>query len=130
MKKVKKYILLIILFLVFPTMISAAEKVSCGNITDIPKKIPELTSFFITAAEVIAIVILVLMGSIDLFKGIISSKEEEIKKGQQAFIKRLIIAAIIFFVVVVVKFIVGIIAEGATNNIISCIDCFISNNCK
>ena len=70
------------------------------------------------------------MGSIDLFKGIISSKEEEIKKGQQAFIKRLIIAAIIFFVVVVVKFIVGIIAEGATNNIISCIDCFISNNCK
>ena len=42
-------------------------------------------------------------------------------------IKRLIIAAIIFFVVVVVKFIVGIIAEGATNNIISCIDCFISN---
>ena len=107
------------------------HKVKCGNITKIPEKIPELVSFFITAAEVIAVVILVIMGSIDLFKGLTSSKEDEIKKGQQLFVKKLIMAAVIFFIVAIVKLFVGIVADKSSSNIIDCIDCFIdSDSCE
>ena len=110
--------------------ILATAKVNCGNVTNIPAKIPELTSYFITLVQIIVPVILVIMGSIDLFKGITAQKEEEIKKGQQLFIKRLIVAALIFFVVVIVKFVVSVIADTSSANIVECIDCFFSNSCK
>ena len=74
-------------------------------------------------------IILVLLGSIDLFKGVTAGKEDEMKKGQQMFIKRLIVGAVIFFVVVIVKFLVSVVADTNVNNIVDCIDCFVSNNC-
>lgn len=130
-KKIFKYFWLIFSF--FPLMtVKAVPKVSCGNVTDIPRKIPELTNYFVTIVQIVVPVILVIMGSIDLIKGLTSQKEDEIKKGQQTFIKRLIIGAIIFFVIVITKFLVSLIAEGSSNNIASCIDCFFSNvnSCK
>ena len=106
-----------------------SNKVSCGNITGIPSKIPSLTSKIITILQIAIPVILVIMGSLDLFKGITAQKEDEIKKGQQIFIKRLIFAVLVFFIVVIVKFLVSLVAESSTDNIVECIDCFISNNC-
>jgi len=113
---------------------SNANKVSCGSgkgmVTGIPSKIPELTSFAITIIQIAVPIILVLMGSLDLFKGITAGKEDEMKKGQQMFIKRLVVGAIIFFVVVIVKFLISIIADTNETNIVDCIDCFVSNDCK
>jgi len=128
----KKILYIIILLILFTPIISvlAAPKVSCGNVTDIPRKIPELTSLAITMIQIAVPVILVVMGSLDLFKGVTAGKEDEIKKGQQLFIKRLIVAGIIFFVVVIAKFVISIVAEASSANIIECIDCFTSNNCK
>lgn len=101
-------------------------KTSCGNITEIPRKIPELTSFAVTLIQIAIPIVLILLGSIDLFKGITANKEDEIKKGQQMFIKRLIYAAIIFFVVIIVKFVISIVADATTTeNLVDCIDCFI-----
>ena len=105
------------------------SNVSCGNITGIPSKVPELTSLAFTMVQIAVPVILVIMGSIDLFKGIIAQKEDEIKKGRQIFIKRLIVAAIIFFSVIVTKFLVSVVAKNEKNHIVDCIDCFISNDC-
>ena len=136
MKKKKVILLILFLILVFPLLkVSAASiKVSCGTgegmITDIPRKITELTSFAIKLIQVVVPVLLIVMGTIDLFKGITSSKEDEIKKGQQMFIKRLIIGALIFFIVVIVKFVISIIADTNQTNIVDCIDCFISNSCN
>lgn len=136
MKKKKIILLILFLILVFPLLnVSAiSAKVSCGigegMITDIPKKIPELTSFAIDLVQVAVPVLLIVMGTIDLFKGITSSKDDEIKKGQQIFIKRLIIGALIFFIAVIVKFVISIIADSNKTNIIDCIDCFISNSCN
>lgn len=109
---------------------SDSKKVSCGNITDIPKKIPELTSYAVTIVQIAIPVILVIMGSMDLFKGITAQKEDEIKKGQQIFVKRLIVAALIFFIVVVVKLLISVIDGSSNDNISDCIDCFISNECN
>ena len=107
------------------------NNVSCGNIGSINKKIPELTSWIITIAQIVVPVILVIFGVIDFVKAIVSQKEDEIKKGQQIFIKRLITGILIFFVVVIVKFVVSLLAgENESGNIINCIDCFISNKCN
>lgn len=111
-----------------------STKVSCGTgegmIIGIPRKIPELTSYAIRLIQVLVPVLLIVMGTIDLFKGITSGKDDEIKKGQQIFIKRLVIGIIIFFIIVIVKFLISIIASSNKTNIIECIDCFISENCE
>ena len=131
-KKVLGIILFAIMFLPILS-VSAVTKVSCGNITGIPEKIPELTSFAITVIQIAIPIVLVVMGSLDLFKGLSAQKEDEIKKGQQMFIKRLIYAAIIFFVVVIAKLLISVVADSTTsNNIAECIDCFLSGteNCR
>ena len=107
-----------------------SNKVTCGNITGIPKKIPELTSFVVTLIQVAVPVVLVIMGSIDLFKGVMAQKEDEMKKGRQTFIKRLIVGVVIFFIVAIVKFIVTLVDDSDNKeNMISCIDCFLNNVC-
>ena len=131
MKKISKYLILTIALIIFPKAVFAVQKVSCGNLSNIPKKIPELTSFALTLLQVVTAVVLVIIGTIDLFKGMAAGKEDEIKKGQQIFIKRLLTAALVFFVVLIVKLFIGAIANKATSsNVISCMDCFLSNNCK
>ena len=88
MKK-KIFILLLFAMMFLPILDVSAEvtKVTCGNITGIPKKIPELTSFIITVVQIAVPVILVVLGTLDLFKGVTAGKEDEIKKGQTMFIK-------------------------------------------
>ena len=129
-KKVLIMILLTIMFLPILS-VSATTKVSCGDITGIPEKIPELTSYVMTLIQIAIPIVLVIMGSIDLFKGITAGKEDEMKKGQQMFIKRLVVAVLIFFAVVIVKFLISVVADS-TDNIVECIDCFLSgaDNCR
>ena len=76
-------------------------------------------------------VILIIMGTIDLVKGIMSQKEDEMKKGREAFIKRIIGSVIIFLIVLIVKIFVGAISRDEHNSgrIVDCIDCFVSNSC-
>ena len=108
------------------------EKVSCGNLGRIPKKVPEISSWLITLLQVAVPVILIIMGVIDFVKSLSSQKDDEIKKNQQMFVKRVITAVIIFFVVVVVKLLVSLVSSGQTEkeSIVKCIDCFISNKCE
>jgi hypothetical protein len=129
-KKMIWIIILLILFTPIMSILAATPKVSCGNVTDIPRKIPELTSMAITIIQIAVPIILVIMGSLDLFKGVTAGKEDEIKKGQQLFIKRLIVAGIIFFVVVIAKFVISIVADTSSANIIDCLECFTSNDCN
>ena len=111
--------------------------VSCGITSDnsealmkkIPKSIPKLIHTIYLALLIVVPILLVIFGTLDLFKGLSSQKEEEIKKGQQIFVKRLITAAIIFFVFVIVKFLLGAIADSNKNSIIDCVECFIEDNC-
>ena len=123
-------LLMIVLVMFIPSISAATPKVSCGNVTDIPRKIPELTSFAITVIQIATPVILVVMGAMDLLKGITAQKEDEIKKGQQMFVKRLIVGASIFFVVVIAKLFISVVADKSSANIIECVDCFLSNECN
>ena len=53
-------------------------------------------------------VLLIIFGMLDIGKGVVASKEDEIKKGQQMFIKRLISAVLVFFVVSIVQLVIGL----------------------
>lgn len=130
MKKIKKLFLILIMFAPIISISAASKKVVCGNITKIPARIPELTSMVVTIIQVAVPVVLIIMGMVDLFKGITAQKDDEIKKGQQTFVKRLIVAALIFFIVVIVKFIVSVVSQVSSVSIVECIDCFVSNKCK
>lgn len=108
-----------------------SSKVSCGPVTNIPAKVPEIFSLLILLFEIAVPVILVIIGMIDLSKGVMSQKEDEIKKGQQTFIKRLIAGALIFFIVALVKLLVGVVGGKSGNKIgiVDCMDCFLNGDC-
>jgi len=101
MKKKILYITLFVLIsLVFVDIVGAETynnydpnslPVSCGNgmIDKIPSMIPKVISVIYNVIQVAVPVILVIMGSLDLMKGITAQKEDEMKKGQQMFIKDL-----------------------------------------
>lgn len=105
--------------------------VSCGAgyMDKIPAIIPKVVSTAYTMIQIAVPVVLVIMGSLDLFKGISAQKEDEIKKGQQMFVKRLIVAALVFFAFVIVKVVISFAADSTSANIMECAECFIENNC-
>ena len=141
MNKLKKVLVLVLILfvgLIFIDNISAetynnysSVVVSCGDgyMTNIPKLVPRVISLIYTIIQIAVPVVLVIMGSLDLMKGISAQKEEDIKKGQQIFIKRLIAAVLVFFVFVIVKVVIGVAADGTKNEILDCTECFISNEC-
>lgn len=117
-------------FMVVDNYVSCGGSGSSALIKNIPSIIPKITSSVYNAVMVIVPVALILFGIIDLIKGIMSQKEDEIKKGRDSLVKRLVIGIIIFLIVMLVKLFVNIINGGNdSSKIIGCIDCFVSNDC-
>ena len=61
-------------------------------------------------------ILLIVMGTIDLGKAVISSDEKEVKSAQKRLIQRFIYAAAIFLVVTLVQVVMGIVAKGGQGN--------------
>lgn len=59
--------------------------------------------------------ILVILGTIDLGKAVISSDDKEVKAAQSRLIKRCIYAVAIFFVVTLITILMSIIADNAND---------------
>ena len=137
----KKLFYIIILFIcLFPLISVGAEGynnfdpnalTSCGGglLTNIPTAITKIVRYGYIIIQVAVPVVLVVMGSLDLFKGITAQKEDDIKKGQQMLIKRLISAAVIFFVFAIVKILISFAADNTGSRIIKCAECFLENKC-
>ena len=130
MKK-KKLLFLFMIFICIFTFIPNvnAENFTCaafGSDVYIDKHLAQITKYVILILQIAAPIILVIMGMVDLVKGITSQKEDEIKKGQQIFIKRLIAGLILFFVFAITKFVISIAASSSDSNIMNCASCFIS----
>ena len=96
-----------------------------GVIVD--QKIPDTVSLIIKVIRIAVPVLLVIFGSLDLLKGVIAGKDDEIKKGQQMFIKRLIAGALVFFVFIIVQFVISLVADSDENaKVMKCAKCFIN----
>ena len=109
----------------------SSSKVSCGPVGNIPAKVPEVFSLLILLLQIGVPILLVIYGMIDLSKGVMAQKEDEIKKGQQVFINRIIAGALVFFIVALVKLLVGVVGGDSSNKtgIVSCINCFLNGEC-
>ncbi len=68
-------------------------------------KITNLTKFIVSLIQYAVPVAIIILGSIDLFKAVIASKEDEIKAAQKLLLKRVIYGVVIFFLVAIVRLI-------------------------
>ena len=76
-----------------------------GSLTPVFQFIGNIVSFIKIAVPII----LVVMGSIDLTKAVMASKDDEIKKAQSTLLKRAIVGVIIFFIPAIVNLLVGMV---------------------
>lgn len=106
------------------------SKVQCGEL-EVPYLIPQIVRTIIVMLQIAAPVIIVILGSIDLFKAVIAQKEDDIKKGQKTFFRRLLVGALVFLVFVIVELVIGLVAPQKDNyNMWNCVDCFVNGDCK
>lgn len=106
---------------------------TCGGLTNFtfPNALPAITSFLYTLLKIAIPVILVVKGSIDLFKAAASQKEDEMKKAQKKFTQRLIAGVIALLAFIIVETVINFIAKRTgDNNAIKCVNCFIKNQCE
>ena len=59
---------------------------------------------------------LIVLGSIDLGKAVISSKEDEVKKAKKALLNRFLYAVLVFCVVLIVTLVMGAISKIGIND--------------
>ena len=134
MKKRNLFIILVLVLFISVSKVSAANVSACDAVLPnaiIDEKIPKTVSIIVTLIKIAVPVFLVIFGMLDLMKGIMQQKEDEIKKGQQLFIKRIIAGVLVFFVFSVVQFIIGLVADSSDRRgIMDCVQCFINNECK
>lgn len=62
-------------------------------------------------------IILIIMGSVDLGKAVMSSDDKEIKGATSKLIKRAIAAVAVFFVTTVVSLLMGMLAQSDDNSV-------------
>ena len=60
-------------------------------------------------------IILIVLGTFDLAKAVVASKEDEIKSAQKLLIKRVIYAIAIFFVVILVRLVFNLVARNGSD---------------
>lgn len=70
-------------------------------------------------------ILLIVLGTIDLGKAVVSSDEKEVKAAQSRLIKRFVYAALVFFVVTFVTVLMNIVSQGQVDaNTVSWQNCW------
>jgi hypothetical protein len=95
--------------------------------------VPAFTSLLVDAVKIIVPLLLIVYGMIDLAKAVMSNDEKTMKEAQGKLIKRFVYAVVIFFIVALVQLVFGMLADASggdidKGNIVSCIDCFMTND--
>lgn len=92
----------------------------------IPNATVQFIANLVDVIKVLVPILLILMGSLDFAKAVMSQKEEEIKKSQPSFIQKLIAGVAVFFVLIFISWVFKIIDNADSNlktgNAIRCIN--------
>ena len=102
--------------------------VKCGNSGPIPTAFPMLTRALIRLVQILAPIVLIILGSIDFAKAVASSDADFLDKAKKKFVRRVISAVAIFLVFTIVKFIIANISSD--NDAVNCLECFINKASK
>lgn len=111
------------------------DYVACGTgvnaVTGIPTFVPRLVAFAIALMRVLIPVVLIITGTIEMFKSIISGNQDNIAKGKKKIIGKFVGALLAFFIISFVTNIVKLIARGDEKNVAkACFNCFLNNKCN
>lgn len=105
-------------FVTTETIIDKDATLTCTELFGDKNK-PDSIAYLVDSAlkyvRIIVPILVILLGSLDLAKAVIASKEDEMKKAQTTFIKRIILGVVVFFVPVLVDIIMqfsDIVWEG------------------
>lgn len=126
--KMKKFGLFVVALICCFSFIGRSYAFTCDVLdgVEIDQSIVDLISTVITIIQIAVPVILVIFGMLDLVKGVMAQKEDEIKKGQQVLIKRAITAVLVFFVIAIVKLIMSLAAGSTNAGVVECANCLIN----
>jgi hypothetical protein len=122
MRKLKNYFGLLLMMMFVG--IARVNAITCAGV-EIDNKIPNTVHKIILLIQIAVPILLVIFGMMDMMKGIMAQKDDEIKKGQQTFVKRLLAAVLVFFVVSIVKLVVNFVADN-DDDITSCMNYFLN----
>ncbi len=86
----------------------ATTDVSCAAGSEIVK-VMGIVRLIMNVICIAVPIVMILLGSFDLFKAVTSGKDEDIKKKQQTLIKRLIAGVIVFLVPTIVSVLMNLI---------------------
>lgn len=75
-------------------------------------KILGLIKAFLQLVQILIPIALIVLGSLDLGKAVMSSNEDAIKKSQKALINRVIAAVMVFLVATIVSFVMGFVGNN------------------
>lgn len=103
-------------------------KIVCGDVK-VPMVLAKIVRTVVFIIQVATPVIIIVFGSMDLFKAVIAQKDDDIRKGREIFVKRLITGALVFLTFFIVEMVVSIVAPDDAQNSWNCVDCFINGNC-
>ncbi len=94
---------------------------ACGGLLAIVKIIRK---GIMPIVQIFIPILLIVFGTVDLGKAVISSDEKEVKQAQSRLIKRCIYAVAIFLVVTLVTVIMNIVAVGVSDGTGSWSECW------
>lgn len=69
-------------------------------------------------------ILLIVLGTFDLGKAVISSEEKEVKAAQSRLLKRFLYAALVFFVATIVSVLMSIVSQGGEGDTTSWENCW------
>lgn len=92
----------------------------CGAVS-IPTGILTISSAAVTTMQIIVPLAMIIFGSLDFVKALISKKNDEFQKRRKIFLKRMVLGCMTFFVFTIMKAIVGVLDDDTDYT--SCLSC-------
>lgn len=129
----KKYLLLIISLLVLIPDVALAEEINVCSGQSL--RAFQIIGYLIYVAKMIIPLLLIVLGSIDLAKGVIATNEKPNKDSLMAFGRRLIIAIVVFLIPTILDFLLSFVdgVNDTMDNYSVCTTCLLdplSDECQ
>lgn len=120
MKKVKNAVIylgscLLLMICKINNVYAAKSDLGCDGIFGDPNKTDSLANLIrdvLNIFRIVAPILVLVLGSLDLFMAMASSSEDKMKKAQANFIKRIVMGVCLFFVPSIINFILDIASQA------------------
>ena len=131
MKNIKKYLFMLILFLMCTPSIVFADLhyVGCGSAEGIPQPLVQLTRMVYSFLVIITPIILIVFSVITMIRALKEQNADEVVKAKANLIKKFIAAAIILLIGVITRFTILRVTNNSADEstVLSCMKCFLYN---